>query len=186
MSKFLQACEMAADHPRKRRAHAARRQDSFTDHLATEPTRKLPAQFWLGLVGVDLTITAANIILVSGTAQRGIAGATITAGQALYLDSNNELQLCDADNTSTTATCVGISLHAALADQPLAYIADDNAVLGFGAILTVNTFYITSDTAGGIRPHVDIDSGDYLCLLGYAITTSNLRILVRNSGVTTA
>ena len=67
----------------------------------------------------DLTITAANVALESGTQATGTAGATITQGQPLYKDStdSNHLKPTDAD-VAASAACVGIALSAASDGQP--------------------------------------------------------------------
>ena len=139
----------------------------------------------------DLTITAANMVAVSGTPLRGTALATITAGQPLYWDTTNGLfgpnvGLADGNGSALLRTCVGISLHASLTGQPIAYLGTPGDVLGFGAILTVNKIYITSLAVGMIAPDADDAAGNYLQLLGVAITTSNLRLILYNSGVVTA
>jgi hypothetical protein len=65
----------------------------------------------------DLTITAASVLAGSGAKKvNGTAGATITAGQAVYLDSaDNEYKLADNDSaTAAVRTVAGIALHASL------------------------------------------------------------------------
>lgn len=125
----------------------------------------------------DLTITPANVVKGStANVVNGVAGTTITAGQTVYEDTgdSNKLKLADANNTSATAACKGIALHAALAGQPCAYI--NGGDLGLGAILTVGIIYVLSATAGGIAPAADLASGWRTTILGVATTTSNLRL----------
>lgn len=128
----------------------------------------------------DISVTAASVVKVAGAnVEVGVAGATITAGQVLYLDSNNLLQLADADASGKT-TVAGIALHGASANQPLAYLTGGD--LTFNAVLTSGTIYTLSDTAGGIRPAVDDNSGDTISVLGVATSTTNLRVKIHNSG----
>jgi hypothetical protein len=130
----------------------------------------------------DLTITAANIIPVSGYSEyQGTAGATITAGQVVYLDSNSLLQLADNNGAAALATVKGIALHAALANQPLKIIIAGS--LGFGAILTAGNFYYLSETAGAICPWGDLGAGERVSQIGYASTTSNMVLNIVNTGV---
>lgn len=132
----------------------------------------------------DLTITKANVIKgANSTVVNGIAGATITAGQAVYEDTTDsgKIKLADANGaTALIATCKGIALNDALAGQPISYIVGND--LGLGAILTVGTVYILSATAGGICPDADSASGMRKTIIGVATTTSNLRVALNSSG----
>jgi len=125
----------------------------------------------------DLTITAANVLLSSGRTDTGTAGATITAGQAIYIDASdsNKLKLAQSDGTAAEADAVGIALHAALAGQPLRY-AVDGTTINIGATTAKNTTYVVSTTAGGVAPAADLTSGHRIVSLGYApATTGTLR-----------
>lgn len=136
-----------------------------------------------------LTITAANVLMVSGRPKQGTALGTITAGMALYTDGTRGIYgpavgASDANGTANLRTTVGISLHAALVGQPILYLGDDGDVLGFGAILTANVCYIAgATTPGDINPIADITAGWYLSTVGFATTTSNMRLTFFASGV---
>ena len=109
----------------------------------------------------DVAITAANVVhdinSITGT---GTAGATITAGQLLYLDSGTStLKLCDSNASQAAATCVGIALHAALANQPIRYQTSGDITIG--GTLTVGGIYVASATAGGLAPVADLATGMY-------------------------
>lgn len=134
----------------------------------------------------DITVTAANVAPNTGTVApsvitRGTAGATVTAGQSIYLDSaTNTLKLADADASTATASAVGIALHGSLTGQPLAYVTG-----GFftpGATLTKGQVYCVSTTAGGIAPISDTvaATGAHPCILFYAISTSVAYVLVKD------
>lgn len=134
----------------------------------------------------DLSITVANV--VKGTSARtetGIAGATVTAGQMVYLDTaDNKYKLADNDSaTALVRTVRGMALHGSLAGQPLTVLLSGQVSLG--AILTVGTVYCLSSTAGGICPAADIASGDYLTVIGVPLSTSILDVMVKESGVVT-
>lgn len=134
----------------------------------------------------DVTVTAANVVPAAGAnVQKVTAGATVTAGQAVYKDAtaSSKAKPCDAD-AEASAVCAGIALSSASLDQPL-FIATGGDV-GFGAIFTVGTTYCVSTTAGGIAPEADLTTGDYKSILGVATTTSNLRLNIFNSGVAEA
>lgn len=132
----------------------------------------------------DLSITAANVAQGSGASKvHGIAGASITAGQTVYLDSSDtRYKLYDADSATAAArVCAGIALHAASSGQPLAVHTD--GPLTIGATLTTGVAYYGSDTAGGICPVADLETGDYPCFLGFAISTTVLDVAIVHAGV---
>src|SRR5258707_1379101 len=136
-----------------------------------------------------LTITAANVLLISGKPLQATALGTITAGMGLYRDSTrgiygDNVAPADANGTALLRTCIGVSLHAALAGQPILYLGTDGDVISFGAILTANVCYISGAvTPGDINPIVDIASGWYLSSIGFAVTTSQLTLKLFASGV---
>lgn len=130
----------------------------------------------------DITITAASVALVSGNTASGTAGATITAGQALYLDSvTNTLKLCDADLSAAGADCVGIALHGSLSGQPIKYQVDGTITIG--ATVVLGRSYWASATAGGIAPVGDVASPLRATLIGVATTTAVLTLKLYTSGV---
>lgn len=112
----------------------------------------------------DYSVTA-SAVLASGTATKvtGVAGATITAGQALYADAGdgNKLKLADADASAAASTVVGIALHAALSGQPITYAtADDDFTHGLTGVSTADII-ILSSTAGALCPAADLSSGEF-------------------------
>lgn len=133
---------------------------------------------------VDLSITAANVVAGSNASKEsGIAGEAITAGQPVYKDSTTGKYM-KADSNSATAEARqprGIALHAASANQPLAIQTSGDITIG--ATLTAGTAYYLSDTAGGICPVADIGSGEYVCLIGLAKSTTVIAISIQYPGV---
>jgi hypothetical protein len=132
----------------------------------------------------DLTVTAASVLWTSGTKQTGVAGATVTAGQAVYLDSTTStLKLAQSDGTAAEADAVGIALHAAGSGQPLVY-ASQGAVINVGATTTKATTYVVATTAGGIAPQADLISTNKIVRLGYATDAAGAFVVdIRNTGV---
>ena len=125
----------------------------------------------------DLTITPGSVIAASGsTIKEGVAGATITAGQSLYIDTtdSNKLKLADADDAALYA-CAGIALNGASTGQPVDYVLRSSD-LDIGATLSVGTIYVLSGTAGGVAPSADLASGDYAVILGVANATDSMRV----------
>lgn len=130
----------------------------------------------------DLTITAGNVV-PSSTAStlHGTAGAAITAGQAVYLDTTtNTYKLCDAD-VAASAVCAGIALNGASSGQPITILTDGQITIG--ATVVRGTAYYVSLTAGGICPAADISTGDYVSLIGIADSTTTILVKRINTGV---
>lgn len=132
----------------------------------------------------DLVITAGSVLKGSGaTTVTGTAGAAITAGQLLYMDTadSNKMKLADANGGGELEVVRGVALHAAAAGQPITYQTAGQITIG--ATVTVGETYISSDTAGGIRPIADLDAADRVAYVGYAISTTVLQLNIINTGV---
>jgi len=131
----------------------------------------------------DLTITAGNVV-PSSTAStlHGTAGAAITAGQAVYLDTTtNTYKLCDAD-VAASAVCAGIALNGASSGQPITILTDGQITIG-GTVVKGTAYYVSLN-AGGIGVAGDLGSGDYVSLIGIADSTSTILVKRINTGVT--
>lgn len=131
----------------------------------------------------DLTITAANVLFTSGTKETRNAGASITAGQAVYLDSATDTyKLAQCDGTAAEYAVRGIALHAAGTGQPLT-IALTGAVINIGATTAKTTTYVLSAAAGGVAPQADLTSGQRIVRIGHAQgTTGVLLVDIRDTG----
>lgn len=137
----------------------------------------------------DLSITAANVVSVADsglTKGGGTAGATITAGQPLYIDASdsNKLKPADNDASSATANVVGIALHGASNNQPIAY--QKTGKITIGATVAVGTAYVLSSTAGGICPIADLGTGDKLTYIGTGETSSVIALDINPTNITLA
>lgn len=130
----------------------------------------------------DISITAANVVRVSGEQVSGVAGATITAGQPVYLDSTTSTYLLSDANASGKDAVSGIALNGAAAGQPLV-VAKSGSVLTIGATVVVGTIYVLSATAGGICPASDLATGHKTTVLGVATTAARLQLNIFASGV---
>jgi hypothetical protein len=132
----------------------------------------------------DLVITAAEVL--PGTTCKkahGTAGATITAGQPLYKDSSdsNHLKLAGAASTAAIATCVGISMHAALDGQPLAYCESGLLTLGATSAVAEGTRLVLSTTAGKLTGDAPITT-EYVTTLGVVNGAFQLDVDIDVSG----
>lgn len=133
----------------------------------------------------DLSITAANVKLVSGPTEQITAGASVTAGQAVYQEAaTGKAKLADNDSATAEVRGVrGITLGGAGDGQPVT-IAKNGAVVDFGAIFTAGVDYYLSGTAGGICPRADVTTGDDPVRIGMALTTSHLQLDFNDPNVT--
>lgn len=132
----------------------------------------------------DITITAANVLAGAGASvSRGTAGATITAGQVVYLDTaDGRWKL--ADNNSATALVRnpgGIALNGASNGQPLAVLTEGPITIG-GTVVAGTAYYL-SDTPGGICPVADLGAGEYPSIIGIATSAAVLSVKINASGV---
>lgn len=160
----------------KRWAVAARRSGSAVDSLVA-----FPAMF------VDISVTASSVLPgTDATYASGTAGASITAGQPVYIDTSDssKLKACDCDASDLASTVAGIALHAASSGQPLKYQTGGN--LTFNAVLTAGKCFVASATAGGIAPIADLATGWRTSVLGVALSTTSLKMNIINSLTTNA
>lgn len=128
----------------------------------------------------DLAITAANV--AAGTdakKQSGTAGEAVAQGKAVYLNSTtNKWMLADSNSATAEARkAIGIALNSASANQPITVQKDGDITVG--ATLVAGDPYYLSDTPGGICPAADVGSGEYVCLLGLAKSTTVLTLDVQ-------
>ncbi len=132
----------------------------------------------------DLSITAANVIAGADSKQEsGLAGETISAGKAVYLDpTTKKYLLADSDSASAAVRKVrGIALNGASLNQPMTIHKSGDITIG-GA-MTAGLAYYLSKTAGGICPVADIASGGYATIIGIAKSTTVLDVNIIESGV---
>jgi hypothetical protein len=132
----------------------------------------------------DISITAANVIAgADAVKETRLAGATVTAGQVVYLAAATD-QYGLADSNSATAevrVARGIALHGASSGQPLTIQRSGSITIG--GTLTAGVAYYLSDTPGGVCPVADVGSGEYSTILGIATSASVLAVNIQASGV---
>ena len=128
----------------------------------------------------DLSVTAASVLQASGAATtQGIAGATITQGQATYLDTTTNTWKLARANSATTAgsgtSLIGISLVSCVSGQPI--VVQTSGGINPGATVAIGTQYVLSAAvAGNIAPIADLTTGNICTLLGIATTASNIAL----------
>jgi len=142
----------------------------------------------------DITVTAANVAKGSGAVINHdfVAGETITAGMAVYRkESDGRWWKAQCDNTaeevgngSASVPRFGVSLHGALAGQPLS--VQTSGPYTAGGTVVAGTPYVVSATAGGICPHADLVSTNKVTFVGYGISTTQIQIAPIVTGLTVA
>lgn len=134
---------------------------------------------------VDLTITAANVVAGSNAVKKsGIGGEVVAAGKAVYLSSTTKKWML-ADSNSATAEAKkagGVALNGCALDQPL--VVQTAGDITLGATLVAGSPYYLSETPGGIEPAADLTTGENVCLIGLAKSTTVLSIDIQAPGVT--
>lgn len=137
----------------------------------------------------DISVTAANVLVVSdGNIERNFAyGATITAGQSVYLDESQSpprWELADCDDTavkSGSGTQIGVTLTGGADGQPGTVLK--GGTYAAGGTVTVGEIYVLSGNAGGICPEGDLASGDYVTVVGVGVSVANIQLILKASGV---
>jgi hypothetical protein len=136
----------------------------------------------------DITLTPANVVAGAGVPTKtGVAGATIAAGDIVYLDTatTGKWQLADSDAASAEARGqtgnIGVALNSAALNQPIVVQTEGRVTLG--AVLTAGITYYLSDTPGKLCPVADITGGDYYTIVGIAASTTVLIVDFQYSGV---
>jgi hypothetical protein len=132
----------------------------------------------------DLVITASSVVPGSGAKKTtGTAGASITAGQVVYLDSSaGTYKLADCNSGTTAALSpAGIALNGAASGQPITVL--ESGPVTIGATVTQGVGYYLSATAGGICPVADLTTGCHPVLLGFATSTSSITVDIQEAGV---
>jgi len=109
-------------------------------------------------------------------------GATVSAGQPVYLDtSDSEYKLADADASEAAAKAAGVAITPGV-DGGYGLIAIGGDIILVGATMSVGDSYLVSATAGGIMPEGDLATDDYVTHLGRAETTGQLNLDIKAGG----
>ena len=137
-------------------------------------------------------VTTGNAVIFSGPGfTDGIAGATLSPLQSVYLDRTQtppKWELADADTEATAGVAsneVGITLNAAT-DGGHVRVAHTGRITSSDTTFTVGEIYVVSTTAGGIAPYSDLTSGDVLTILGVGATATSIDVDVWPTGITLA
>ena len=135
----------------------------------------------------DVIITATDVEVVGSTEGRLVQfGVAVTQGQVVYRSTaDNKYYLANC-GVSTTARAVGIVISNCAINTFGYILGTKNAVINIGGTVAVGEIYVVSDTDGNIMPSTDLTSGQYLTVLGYATTASNLVINITDTQISHA
>lgn len=128
-----------------------------------------------------LSITAAQVLLVSGSTKEVTFGASITQGQAVYFDAASgkwKLAQCDGSAAEAGADGCGIALSAG-ADGQRGIVALPGAKvnLGAGAAAAAGAVYAIGGTAGAINPLGEIVATNKVTVLGVGVGANAVKLV---------
>ena len=126
-----------------------------------------------------LAVTAAEVINNTASTPLANAGETISAaGKSVYLKSSTgKWMLAKCSGTPEEAgnnVRFGVSLHAALADQPLAVQETGILIIGASAAPTVGVVYCIGAAFGAIVPQSDLVNPNKITRLGDGASSSTI------------
>lgn len=111
---------------------------------------------------------------------RGTAGATLTEGQAVKLDTATQRYVAAQ---ATLDGFAGVALHDAESGQPLAF-AKSGPIDFTGALVKGTVYVVSAAAAGGIAPWADLVATNFVTVIGVATTTGQLEAKPLVSGAT--
>ncbi len=120
----------------------------------------------------DISVVPASVKVGDATSEIEVAtaGATITEGDALFLDTTTNKYLVSDCTAAGTNVVERFALSAATNGNPV-QVMRPGTTIDFGATLTVAEIYVLSE-AGAIAPVADLASADYVTIVGYGESTS--------------
>lgn len=133
-----------------------------------------------------LSITPASVLPGSdAVVEHCTAGATITAGQALYLDSTtNTVKLADANGAAALRSVYGIALNGGASGQPIT-VQKSGAITIGGTVVSGTVYVLGATAAGDIEAASALTTGWYTSIIGVATSASVIQLHIFNSGAVT-
>lgn len=132
-----------------------------------------------------ITITPASVVAGADADYfQGYAGATITAGMAVYEDAqDHKLRPADADGGARAAAARGIALHGAFDGQPLR--VQTGGSISIGGTTTAGTAFCVGQGAGAILPAAELGLSSFMTVLGVGGVGNTLKLDIQASGQVT-
>ena len=131
------------------------------------------------LTGITAVRPTSNTVVAGPV----LYGATIAAGQSVYLDSSDKkYKLADCNASVTTAAVRGIAVTPGV-DGGYGLVAIGGSVVLVGTTMAVGETYHVGATAGTIVPDADLTTGDYVSRIGTGASTTQLDISIKATGI---
>lgn len=129
-----------------------------------------------------LSITASQVLPVSGPTRSGIVGAALTAGTAVYFDTSAgkwKAGQCDGSAAEAGRDGYGILLASAAADGQRCDVALPGATvtLGAGAAPAAGTVYAFAAAAGSLAPVADMGQNNKVTPFALGIGSNKVKLL---------
>lgn len=136
----------------------------------------------------DLSITAGSVLpSASAKIVSGTAGATITAGQLVYLDTTaNTYKLADANGATPLYKVAGLAILGASSGQRV-YVCIEDPAFTLGATLVIGDTVWASATPGGMTKVAaeGVATGNFVSVVGVAISPTKINFkIIRADAVT--
>lgn len=110
-------------------------------------------------------------------------GATISAGNPVYLDSaDSKHKPADCNASSATAAIVGVAITPGVSGG-WGLIAISGSVILVGTTMVQGASYFVGGTAGTIIPEGDFATNDYVSKVGTASSTTQIILGIEATGV---
>jgi len=133
----------------------------------------------------DLTITS---IRVTDSTQYQLLpfGATIAAGEVVYIDTSDQLcKLADCDNTQAAALAKGVAITSGI-NGGYGLVATAGNLVLVGSTMVAGDSQVLSGTPGAIQQDVDFASGDWITQIGRAVSATEIKIDIKAFGIQVA
>ena len=127
-------------------------------------------------VGASVTVKTLNRRPTVAT-----GGATLTAGQFVYLYTSASRYKGAVNSSQAAAKCAGVLTDPTVDGEAAAFYGQDATVVDLGATLTEGTWYCISSTAGNIHPYADLASTEWLSWVGYGNSDGDLVMYIINT-----
>lgn len=127
----------------------------------------------------DISQTATAVVQgANALTTTGIAGATIAAGDLLYVSSGTLFPALN--DTALHAAVVGMALNGGAVTQTITY--QTGGRVNPGGTVAVAVIYGVSVNAGKVAPSADLGSGKFRSIFGYGVSTTLIEIHIVNTG----
>lgn len=110
-------------------------------------------------------------------------GATVAAGNPLYVDSADNLsKLADSNASAATAAAKYIAITPGVSGG-FGLVAKGGSIILVGTTMVVGETYYVSQTAGSIIATNELATGDYVTRLGTASSATQLDLAIQATGI---